>query len=290
MTLRRVAGGIVWVARRVAPLWASRSTSASAFDGADVLRVAASHLGCLRADLDELAAGQLRCFPALRANAHRHLIRGSPVVRRTAEEVTGHQEHDGVVVELELTPAAELGGGFSKGGQRFCRNLQAQDMAPLLRIGGRIGRVSRASAVDHRFDLTNGLALRGLQPLLLGLGHGHARELAHRRPAHGAGGEGLGGLRQLLEGLGYPELLLRRARRKSATTGTDPSFPVGFRRWRAPRNRLGSVHKRRVCRRWSGQPFTSSTPDRLRISSRVTGKSSNRHRSRLLCRSEDFRP
>jgi hypothetical protein len=76
----------------------------------------------------------------------------------------------------------------------------------------RRGIVTRALVGDQLFQLTNGLAARGIEPRAFRFRTRHASELTYGGPAERSGFERVGQRRQRLQRFGHAQLLLRGAR------------------------------------------------------------------------------
>ena len=178
-----------------------------------MLTVALGHRDDLGRDGHELSARVLLSPAASRANPQRDLVTRSALVRRSAEDVTSHREQRRVVIESVPALTPEPGDGFTEERERLRLHLEAQHVALHRGRAHRVGPVSRALARHELLELPHGLALGELEPLLLGVGHCDARQLAHGGPAERAGFQRARQARQLFERLGDAQLLLERAAR-----------------------------------------------------------------------------
>ena len=177
------------------------------------LHVALRHLDDLGPDPGELTAPDRLAAPAALANGERHLIARSPLVRRPAEDLSGHQEERRVVVERLARVAPELRERLAHEGQRLRGDFEAKDAPLRSRIDPVTRAATRAVPGHERFDLARRSTARHVEPFGFGLGRCDASELARRRPRHARSLERARELGQLLERLGDAELLPREARR-----------------------------------------------------------------------------
>ena len=203
---------------------------------AQVLSIALGHRDDLRADRHELSVGLLRALAAARTHGERDLIRGAPFISGPAEDVARHQHQGGVVVERGAAVALELVHGLPEQAQGFRGDLEAKHVTSCLGACWRAGPRAARLACDERFELVHGLAASDLEPLVLRLGDGHARELANGRPSERPGLERDASGGQLFERLGDAQLLLGRARLISKQPLDVFAEACRSRGERAPRN------------------------------------------------------
>jgi len=97
---------------------------------------------------------------------------------------TSHQSKQRIIVESTAAAPSQLGGGCSKSGHGFGRDVEAKRVALDCSSWRLVRKLAFVSPADSGFELSHGLAISGkLEPRLLGVSGGHSCQLSHGRPA-----------------------------------------------------------------------------------------------------------
>ena len=150
-----------------------------------MLRVTRRHVDDRCVDRHGLACRELLTAAANSAYVEGDLVAAAPLVARAAEDVTSQSEQQSVVVQAPPRRALQVVYRFAEGCERVGLHLEAQHARARPFDRWCVGRVSRCSARDERFELAEGLAASGVEPAGLGVGEGYPRELARSAPAEG---------------------------------------------------------------------------------------------------------
>jgi len=181
-------------------------------DRAEVLGVTVGHPGDFGADRHEPSCRLLPAGAAFGAEAQRDLVARSTFVARAAENLTSQLEQGSIVVQLGASTAAELVQRIAEECEGLGRYLEAQDVTEGCEIRRRPWSIPWVPAREHFLQLSQCLAARQLEPLVLCLADRNARELTHGRPAQLSARKGLSERGQLFERLGDAQLFLGAAR------------------------------------------------------------------------------
>ncbi|HWO24358.1 MAG TPA: hypothetical protein VNO30_36690 [Kofleriaceae bacterium] len=181
--------------------------------------VAGGALGHCAVDFDVSPAAVLPRTLAVRTLLERDLV-GGCVAARTAPLIAtvavcpAKQGRDQLVIREPL--AVLLGSErvqLAPEIVRLGRDLERERLAVQTRLGLVGGQVPGPVPGHHRLDLTQALAPRRLEPHGFSIGHGHARQLAHRRMRELALLQRLRDQGKLGYRAGHAKTLDRRARR-----------------------------------------------------------------------------
>jgi hypothetical protein len=125
--------------------------------------------------------------------------------------VAGDEKQSCVVVERRAGVPTNFGQCLAERGQGFCRHVEAQDVSLQVRVTSIVGPIAGRVSNDKVLDLSQCAPARDLEPFMLRVGNGDARQFSGRRPVDGAVAKRLLELRQILERFGHAESLFRPA-------------------------------------------------------------------------------